>query len=57
MTTHIVYSDGVADVSVFIETASGEDRTEWAIFGASNSFTVSRDGIHTAEHDAGRSTG
>ena len=44
MTTHIVYSDGVADVSVFIETATGEDRTEWAIFGASNSFTVARDG-------------
>jgi sigma-E factor negative regulatory protein RseB len=39
-TTHIVYSDGIANVSVFIEPAGGEDRSGWAILGSSNSFST-----------------
>ena len=43
--THIVYSDGVANVSVFIESGGSEDRSGWAVLGASNSFSVSMDGF------------
>jgi len=39
-TTHIVYSDGVANVSVFIEMPVGDEKTGWAILGASNSYSV-----------------
>lgn len=44
-TTHIIYSDGVANVSVFIESSSGEQKTGWTVLGASNSFSVARDGF------------
>ena len=43
-TTHIVYSDGVANVSVFIETPQGDEKSGWSILGASNSYSVSIDG-------------
>ena len=43
-TTHIVYSDGVANVSVFIATATEEEAAGWAILGASNSYTAEIDG-------------
>lgn len=39
-TTHIVYSDGVANVSVFIESSLATDKAGWAAMGASNSFSV-----------------
>ena len=39
-TTHIVFSDGVAKVSVFIEAPDGSERSGWAILGASNSYTA-----------------
>jgi sigma-E factor negative regulatory protein RseB len=42
--THIVFSDGIASVSVFIEPASGDERSGWAIVGTSNSYTVEMDG-------------
>lgn len=42
--THILYSDGIASVSVFIEPASGDDRPGWAVLGASNSYSVAADG-------------
>ena len=43
-TTHIVYSDGVASVSVFIESPNGDENEGWAALGASNSFSVVVDG-------------
>jgi sigma-E factor negative regulatory protein RseB len=43
-TTRIVYSDGVAKVSVFIESSGSEDRSGWAVLGAANSFSVASDG-------------
>ncbi len=43
-TTHIVYSDGVANVSVFIETPKGDEKSGWSILGASNSYSVAIDG-------------
>lgn len=43
-TTHIVYSDGIANVSVFIESPNGDDKEGWAVLGASNSFSVAVDG-------------
>ena len=43
-TTHIVYSDGVANVSVFITRGEGQDRAGWAFVGTANSYTVENDG-------------
>jgi sigma-E factor negative regulatory protein RseB len=43
-TTHILYSDGVANVSVFIATATADQSAGWAILGSSNSFTAEIDG-------------
>ena len=43
-TTHIVYSDGIANVSVFITAPDGEENPGWAILGVSNSFTAVEDG-------------
>lgn len=43
-TTHIVYSDGVANVSVFIDTPKGNERNGWSILGASNSYSTTIDG-------------
>lgn len=43
-TTHIVYSDGVANVSVFIESSRGDEKTGWSILGATNSYSVAIDG-------------
>ncbi len=43
-TTHIVYSDGIASVSVFI-TASMEDANDgWALVGTSNSYSAEING-------------
>lgn len=39
-TTHIVYSDGVASVSVFIGTNGDEALPGWSNVGTSNSYTV-----------------
>jgi sigma-E factor negative regulatory protein RseB len=39
-TTHIVFSDGIANVSVFIEPPNGDEREGWAMLGASNSFSA-----------------
>jgi len=44
-TMHIVYSDGVATVSVFIESSASEDKPGWAILGASNSYSRVGDGF------------
>ena len=44
-TTHIVYSDGVANVSVFIETPKGDEKSGWSILGASNSYSIAIDGF------------
>lgn len=44
-TTHIVYSDGVANVSVFIESSRGDEKTGWSILGATNSYSVAIDGF------------
>jgi sigma-E factor negative regulatory protein RseB len=44
-TTHIVYSDGVASVSVFIARATLEHAAGWALLGTSNSFTTEIDGF------------
>lgn len=44
-TTHIVYSDGIASVSVFIASKTGEERDGWALVGTSNSFTAEVDGF------------
>jgi len=43
-TTHIVYSDGVANVSVFIESSGDNDSYGWAAMGASNSYSIELDG-------------
>jgi len=40
VTTHLVYSDGIANVSVFIETRTGEEKSGWALVGTSNSYTA-----------------
>lgn len=45
LTTHIVYSDGIASVSVFIATRTGEERDGWALVGSSNSFTAEVNGF------------
>ena len=44
-TTHIVYSDGVADISVFVESSRGDEKTGWSILGATNSYSVAIDGF------------
>lgn len=44
-TTHIVYSDGIAKVSVFIADRSPEESDGWALVGTSNSFTAEIDGF------------
>jgi len=44
-TTHIVYSDGIASVSVFIAETSGEESDGWALVGTSNSYTAEIDGF------------
>lgn len=44
-TTHIVYSDGIASVSVFIADRTGEERDGWALVGTSNSFTAEVNGF------------
>ena len=44
MTTHIVYSDGLANVSVFVAHSDGSDSTGAQSVGASNSFSVVVDG-------------
>jgi len=44
-TTHIVYSDGIASVSVFIADTSGEESDGWALVGTSNSYTAEIDGF------------
>ena len=38
--THILYSDGLANVSVFIETAKGKKPARRSRVGASNSFSI-----------------
>jgi sigma-E factor negative regulatory protein RseB len=43
-TTHIVYSDGVANVSVFIATATPEHAAGWALLGNANSYTTENGG-------------
>ena len=43
-TTHIVYSDGIANVSVFIESPRGDEKTGWFILGATNSYSLAIDG-------------
>jgi len=44
-TTHIVYSDGIAKISVFIARTSAEESGGWALVGTSNSFTAEIDGF------------
>jgi sigma-E factor negative regulatory protein RseB len=44
VTTHIVYSDGLASVSVFVAPSDGGDVTGAQNVGASNSFSVVIDG-------------
>lgn len=39
-TTHIVYSDGIASVSVFIASSADGDHQGWALVGTSNSFSA-----------------
>ncbi len=43
-TTHIVFSDGVANISVFLSRGDGGEKAGWAMVGTSNSFTVDKDG-------------
>lgn len=43
-TTHIVYSDGIASISVFIADTGGEEKEGWALVGTSNSFTAEIEG-------------
>jgi len=43
--THIVYSDGVANVSVFISAPDGEEQSDWGIVGNANSYTVQMDDV------------
>jgi len=42
--THILFSDGLANVSVFVEPADGRSVSERSRVGASNSFSVATDG-------------
>ena len=42
--THIVYSDGVATVSVFISAGEANGQAGWAIVGTANSYTVQLNG-------------
>ncbi len=44
-TTHIVYSDGIASISVFIADTNGEENDGWALVGTSNSYTAEIDGF------------
>lgn len=44
-TTHIVYSDGIASISVFIATRSAEESDGWALVGRSNSYTAEINGF------------
>jgi len=44
-TTHIVYSDGIAKISVFIAERSAEESSGWALVGTSNSYTAEIDGF------------
>ena len=44
-TTHVVYSDGVANVSVFIANTTRAHAAGWALLGTSNSFTTEVDGF------------
>ena len=44
ITTHIVYSDGLANVSVFVARSDGEDPAGPQSVGASNSFSTFIDG-------------
>lgn len=44
-TTHIVYSDGIAKISVFIADRSAEESDGWALVGTSNSYTAEVDGF------------
>ena len=39
-TTHIVFSDGIANVSVFIAAATAEQAAGWALLGNANSYTT-----------------
>lgn len=43
--THIIYSDGIASISVFIATSSAEESDGWALVGTSNSYTAEIDGF------------
>lgn len=43
--THIVYSDGVATVSVFISAGEAREQAGWAIVGTASSYTVQMDGF------------
>lgn len=42
--THVLYSDGLANVSVFVEPASGTKIARRSSVGASNSFSIEIDG-------------
>ena len=44
-TTHIVYSDGIASVSVFIASRVVGDNQGWTLVGTSNSFSADVDGF------------
>ncbi len=44
-TTHIVYSDGIVNISVFIAAELMEESGGWALVGTSNSFTAEIDGF------------
>lgn len=44
-TTHLVYSDGVASVSVFIAANTGKQNAGWSNMGTSHSFTVDQGDI------------
>lgn len=44
--THILYSDGLANVSVFIERASGRKIAQRSRVGASSSYSIEIDGYH-----------
>ena len=44
-TTHIVYSDGIVKISVFIADKLMEESGGWALVGTSNSFTAEVDGF------------
>jgi sigma-E factor negative regulatory protein RseB len=44
--THILYSDGLADVSVFVAAGSDEESTGPSRVGTSNSYSLVKDGYH-----------